>query len=114
MIIEEYSFGRILIDGKSYTSDVIVFPDRLECPWWREQGHQLAMRDLGMVVEAAPRSLLIGTGYYGRMKVPAETRQALLDSGIDVRVGPTGDAVARFQRLEADGANVVAALHLTC
>ena len=114
MNIEEYSFGRIIIDGKPFTSDVIVFPDHVYSPWWREQGHRLAMRDLEAVIAATPKLLLIGTGYYGRMKVAEETLQALGALGIDIHVGPTGDAVARFKRLGGERADSVAALHLSC
>ena len=34
--IESYSFGEVVIDGKRYRSDVIVFPDRVKPNWWRE------------------------------------------------------------------------------
>jgi len=30
MKIDSYSFGRIVIDGQVYTSDVIIYPDRVD------------------------------------------------------------------------------------
>ena len=30
MNIEDYRFGRIVVNGRAYTSDVIVFPDRVK------------------------------------------------------------------------------------
>jgi len=33
MHISDYRFGRIVIDGKTYTSDVIVYPDRVDPSW---------------------------------------------------------------------------------
>ena len=45
--IERYSFGIIVIDGKTYTDDLIILPDgKILKPWWRQQGHQLTMDDL--------------------------------------------------------------------
>ena len=41
MRIDRYAFGNIVIDGKAYTKDVIIFPDRVYSPWWRKDGHFL-------------------------------------------------------------------------
>ena len=79
MTIDAYAFGEIRIDGTPYRSDVIIWPDRVKCPWWRGQGHVLAADDLAEVLAVPPRLLVIGTGYYGRMAVPRETLAALQD-----------------------------------
>lgn len=34
MIVDDYSFGRIKVGGKEYTSDVIIYPDRVDSSWW--------------------------------------------------------------------------------
>ena len=52
MNISGYRFGRIDIGGKTYTSDVIVTPERVIDGWWRQQGHALAVADLDDVVAA--------------------------------------------------------------
>ena len=62
MKIEKYSFGSITINGKEYTKDVIIFPDKVLSPWWREEGHSLSLKDLKDVIESAPNLLIIGTG----------------------------------------------------
>lgn len=36
-MINSYDFGRIVVDGKAYTSDVIIFPDRVNSYWWRKE-----------------------------------------------------------------------------
>ena len=63
MRIDSYSFGIIMIDGKTYTSDVIVFPERVFSPWWRKEGHFLRMEDLAEVLREKPDIIVIGTGY---------------------------------------------------
>lgn len=114
MAIEAYSFGRIRIDGREYESDVIVYPERVDDTWWRQQGHQLDVPDLAGVMAASPQILVIGTGYLGRMRVSPEALEALRARGIETRVSPTKRAVAEFNRLQREAARVVAALHLTC
>jgi hypothetical protein len=114
MTVDAYSFGEIRIDGKPYTSDVIVWPGRVKSPWWRAEGHNLCPADLDEVLRAPPKVLVIGTGYYGRMRVPPETLSALQAQGIEVHVGKTSEAVAELNRLARESADVVAALHLTC
>ena len=114
MTVDAYSFGEIHIDGNPYTSDIIIWPDRVKSPWWRVEGHNLCLDDLDEVLSAPPKVLVIGTGYYGRMKVPPETLSALQTQGIEVHVGKTSDAVAKLNRLAQECADVVAAFHLTC
>ena len=111
--IEHYSFGKIIIDGKSYTSDVIIYPDRVGASWWRKEGHNLNIADLTDVIEAKPDILVVGTGYSGAMKVPQETLKHLESKGITVKVYRSSEAVELFNALQTDK-KVVVALHLTC
>ena len=60
MAIDDYAFGRITIDGQSYTSDVIVLADGVRDGWWRKEGHSLAIEDLDAVAAAAPAVLVVG------------------------------------------------------
>jgi hypothetical protein len=113
--IDDYRFGRISIDGAVYTDDVILLPDRILSPWWRNAGgHVFAVSDLGPVLGAAPAAVVLGTGCYGRVRVPDETIAALRDVGAEVVVAVTARAVDEYNRRADAGENVVAALHLTC
>jgi len=112
-MIESYRFGRIVIDGKSYTSDVIIYPDRVEANWWRREGHRLAPEDLEGVVEHEARALVVGTGSFGLVQVPPETLEYLTSKGFEVIVQTTDDACQTYNRLSEQGA-VIAALHLSC
>jgi hypothetical protein len=66
MNISGYRFGTIEIDGRTYTSDVIITPERVIDAWWRQRGHALSVADLKDVMAARPDVLLVGTGYFGR------------------------------------------------
>ena len=114
MKITSYSFGHIEVDGLGYSSDVIITPEGVEDGWWRKEGHNLAIEDLDTVIAAKPDTLIIGSGYYGRMRVPAVARAYLTGRGIRVEVVRTSEAVEVFNELQQRYARVVAALHLTC
>ena len=114
MKITDYRFGHIEVDGLAYSSDVIITPEGVEDSWWRKEGHKLAVEDLHAVIAAKPDALIIGSGYYGRMRVPAATKSFLTGKGIRVEVVETSEAVEVFNKLQQEYAPVVAALHLTC
>jgi hypothetical protein len=113
MKIEHYSFGKITIEGKTYTSDVIIYPEKVNASWWRKEGHNLQVVDLTDVIDANPQILVIGTGATGLMRVPKETISHLQSKGIEVHVARTGEAVEIFNKLQKDKI-VIAAFHLTC
>ncbi len=111
--IESYRFGQIVIDGQTYTKDVIVLPEGVKDNWWREKGHVLHPQDLDVVFEAHPDVLVVGQGAYGRMTVPSETQTALEAAGIELRASNSKEACHTYNQLR-DQHTVVAALHLTC
>jgi hypothetical protein len=113
MKIQHYSFGRITIDGKTYTSDVIIYPDRINSSWWRKEGHFLQMDDLKDVIDTRPEVIIIGTGYSGIMKVSEDVINKFKSMKIDVHVARTTDAVNLFNELSGKR-KTVACLHLTC
>ena len=83
-MIEFYDFGRIVVGGKEYITDLIIFPDRVKDGWWRKQGHRLDIEDIVEVVEARPEILVVGIGYSGLMKVSAETKRRIEEKGIEL------------------------------
>lgn len=111
--MKDYRFGYIVINGQEHEKDVIVLPDRVIGGWWRKEGHRLHAGDLEAVFEAAPDTLIVGQGAYGRMQVPEETRHAIEQAGIRLIVKPTGEAVQNYEALRQEE-KVAAALHLTC
>ncbi len=111
--VEGYSFGRIVVDGRTYTRDLIIYPDRVDAGWWRREGHSLAPEDLPEVLQEPPEVLVIGQGSPGLMAVPPETLARLEGAGMRVIVEPTAQAVETYNRLAQDR-RAVAALHLTC
>jgi len=112
-MIENYSFGQMLINGKKYNSDLIIFKDYIYDSWWRKEGHNLYIDDIKEIIDEKPDTLIIGTGYYGLMKVPLELIKYLESNNINVIIKKTKDACDEYNTLHQKK-NVVAAFHLTC
>jgi hypothetical protein len=112
-MIDSYDFGHIVIDGKAYTSDVIIFPDRVNSHWWRKEGHELCVDDLVDVLNQKPDVIVVGTGNPGLMKVLPETEKLIKSQGIELIVQPTKEACQSYNQISSSQ-NVIALLHLTC
>lgn len=112
-MIDSYDFGRIVIDGTAYTTDVIIFPDRVEDDWWRKDGHVLHVADIESAVEEKPEVLIVGTGKYGLLDVMPETKEYIESKGIELIVEPTEQACEIYNQVSKDK-KTVAALHVTC
>ncbi|MFQ6109407.1 MAG: Mth938-like domain-containing protein [Candidatus Aminicenantales bacterium] len=112
-MIESYVFGRMVIGGKTYTSDLIIFPDKIQESWWRKSGHRLCIADVEHVFKAEPEAFVIGTGFTGLMKVEDEVRKKAQSEGILLIVEKTKKAVQRFNETYSQK-KTVGAFHLTC
>ena len=115
-MIDSYEFGVIVIQGKKYTSDVIVFPEIVIDNWWRKEGHRLYVEDLGEIFEHQPKPevLVVGTGYSGLVNVSPEVEKALKSNGIELVVQHTSEACQTFNKLLESNKRVAGAFHLTC
>lgn len=112
-MIESYNFGKIIINGKKYNSDLIIFKDSIYDSWWRKEGHNLCIEDIKEIIDKKPDVLIIGTGAYGLMKVPSNLITYLKSNNIEVIIKKTKDACDEYNTLHQKK-NVVAAFHLTC
>jgi len=112
-MIESYSFGKIIIDGLQYNSDLIVYLDHIDSKWWRREGHKLYKEDLEEAINTKPEIIIVGTGYYGLMKVSTELIEYLKNLKINIIALKTKDACQEYNKLNKDK-KVIAALHLTC
>jgi hypothetical protein len=112
-MIDSYDFGQVVIDGKRYTSDVIICPDGIKDQWFRREGHQLCVDDLGDVPDKKPDVIVVGTGNPGLMRVLPETEKLIESKGTKLIVQPTREACRIYNQL-SPSQKVIALLHLTC
>jgi hypothetical protein len=113
-MIESYRFGEIKIDGKTYTSDVIIYPDRIDSSWWRKTSHELGTYDIpDEVFKQNPDVILVGTGSPGLMKVLPESKKLIESKGIKLIIEDTQKACKTYNQLNKTQ-KVIALFHLTC
>ena len=109
-------FGRLKVDGKKYTNDVVLDHGELRkrkkkpSRTFREQfGHTPVSAE-----EAIPwgcKRLVIGTGMQGRLPVMDEVAAEARRRGVELVTCPTPDAA---QLLRENPADTNAILHVTC
>lgn len=113
MHIDSYEFGRIVVDGRAYTQDLILLPDGIQDSWWRQEGHRLHIVDVAGVLAAKPEVLIVGKGQPGQMEVDPELARYLQENRIELIEVPTAQACTVYNS-QAGKRQVAAALHLTC
>ncbi|MHA1400952.1 MAG: Mth938-like domain-containing protein [Candidatus Heimdallarchaeaceae archaeon] len=113
-VVEYYMFGKIIVNGQTYTKDLIIFPDYIQSNWWRKEGHTLHLEDLTEVFNRKPEILVVGIGAQGVMKISEEIKEEIKRKGLELIIAKTGQAVEEYNKLVKDNKNVAAALHLTC
>lgn len=113
--IDGCAFGRMTINGRIYTRDLMIFPDgQIMDGWWRKRGHRFSAIDVHPLVDAHPDIIVAGTGINGMAHI-AETLEVLLSQkGIDLQAMKTQGAVSTFNRLAEAGKHVAGCFHLTC
>ncbi len=113
MVIDGHRFGVIVIEGESYTEDVIVFSDRVVPDWRRKEEHVLALGDLEAALEPKPEVLIVGTGTQELLAISRAVVAHTQKEGIELLAFDTRTACRTFNEL-VDSRRVVAALHVTC
>lgn len=112
-MINSYDFGEMVIEGKKYTSDLIIYPDRIKKNWWRREGHKLHGEDIEGVFREKPEVFIFGTGNSGLLEILPRTRDLFQKEGIEVIAQDTKEARETYNRISSSR-KVVAAFHLTC
>jgi hypothetical protein len=112
-MIDDYSFGRIVIMGKIYKADLIILGKRVISSWWRKEGHKLFCRDIKEIFEFKPEAIVVGCGSPGLMKVQKDVFEKCESEGIEIFVKPTSTAVKIFNSIH-EKKKTAGCFHLTC
>jgi hypothetical protein len=114
-MIEKCGFGKMEIDGRVYTSDLLILPDgEIADAWRRIRGHRLALEDIQSLLATRPGIIVAGTGIYGRMGIAPALEAYLTDSGIELIAQPTKSAAQTYNDLIGGAKSVAGCFHLTC
>ena len=113
-MIDAFTFGSMIIDGRRYSSDLIIYPDgHVQDGWRRSRGHVLTRADVQTLVDAGPEVIIAGMGIYGRMQPEPGLEKRLGKMAIQVRAGTNDQAIAWYNDRSAL-IRVGACFHLSC
>lgn len=101
------------IQGQVFTKDLIILPEQILSPWWRASGHRITVDDLSEVFASSFEILVIGTGYYGLVKIDGEVFERSKHKNFLIITAKTGKAVKLFNE-NLLTKKTVGAFHLTC
>jgi len=123
-MIEEYHFGSLTIDGKTYNHDLEIrwmFSKTEILDWQRTQSHVIDIDDVKRAVEQKPDVIVIGTGESGIAKITEPAKQFIAENGIKLIIDITEQAVKTFNIIQQDSieeegeqTNIIGLFHLTC
>jgi len=120
-MIEEYYFGSITIDGKTYNHDVEVRWTGEVLKWWRRESHVIDVEDVKRAVEQKPDTIIIGTGESGIAEVTEGTQKFIKEKGIKLIIDLTEQATKTFNIIKEESEEeegrqrrVIGLFHLTC
>jgi len=117
MRIDEYEFGRVVIDGAEYERDVVIDRGRIlkrkKGPSKKrkgEFGHTPLTADEDIPWKA--QRLWIGTGAYGRLPVADDVVEEARRRGVELVMKTTPEVVKLINEGLPDSTNLI--LHVTC
>ena len=112
-MIEHYSFGKFIVDKKTFESNITVINDKAKKHRHLPE-HQLVLDDFKELVEADPDYIIIGTGASGVVEVPEKIIDFIESKGIKLIIEKTADACGKYNKMIRQGKNIAAFLHNTC
>lgn len=114
MNIDHFEFGKIIIDSKVYTNDLVIHKGKLKkrqkkaSKKYRSQfGHTPVSVDEKIPWDC--QTLVIGSGYYGSLPVMDEVHEKARKLGVELVIKTTPEAL-----LHINESNTNLILHLTC
>jgi len=120
-MIQEYKFGYIVIDDKTYQHDVEVRWTDQVLAWPREESHVIDIENVARALEQQPETIVIGTGETGVAQVTKEAQREIRSRGVKLIIDRTEQAIKTFnvindESLEEEGRQekVIGLFHLTC
>lgn len=120
-MIDEYKFGSVTIDGKTYNHDVEVLWTDEVLDWSRQDSHVIDVDDVRRAVEQNPETIVIGTGESGMAKITEAAQEFIRNNGIKLIIDITEQATRTFNIIkeesveeEGEQEKVIGLFHLTC
>jgi len=113
--VDELRFGSIIIEGRKYHRDVLIFADGTVKK--RKGGllmfgsHKIKRKEIEELAKDTPEVIVIGTGTDGVAKLATEAESW---NDLSLLVQPSYDAVDKLNELIEQRKKAAALIHITC
>jgi hypothetical protein len=115
--IDELIFGSIVVEGKKYRRDVLIFADgtvkKRKGGFLMFGSHEIKKRELEELSQSQPEIIIVGTGTDGAAHIAPEAESWAKGKNLSLLVQPSYDAVARINEL-VEQKKIAALIHITC
>jgi hypothetical protein len=116
--INELTFGSIVVEGKKYRRDVLIFADgtvkKRKGGFLMFGSHEIKKQELEELSQGQPEIIIVGTGTNGAARVAPEAESWARGKNLSLLVQPSYDAVTRLNELVEQKRKVAALIHITC
>ncbi|MEZ5564399.1 MAG: Mth938-like domain-containing protein [Gammaproteobacteria bacterium] len=109
--IQSATVDAVVVDGLSYTSPLVVTPDRILSDWSPPPLNELTVDSFQLILNLEPELILLGTGTAHQF-VSNHLMTAIMSRGIGFEVMTTAAACRTYNVLSAEDRRVAAALLL--
>ena len=114
--VDSFSFGSIVIEGKQYNRDVLIFPDGTVRPrpggFWRFGSHTIKKEELDRLAQVGADEIVVGTGIDPIARLTPDAESWANETKLNLTVVASPEAVDRFNRLVEEGKRVSALIHI--
>jgi len=113
-MITDFSFGKIVVNDRTYMDDIKIIRGQVISDWWRKSGHRVDVEDIADILESDPEIVIIGKGSPGLMKTSAPLREKLATHNIGLIEKKTSKAIEVFNKFFQEGKRVAGGFHISC
>lgn len=114
--IESYQPGKIVVEGKIYTRDILISTDgtvkNRDDVYLKFVNHMVKQSEINELLKDYPEVIVIGTGEKEKLKLSFRIERLIADMKADLIALPTLKAVEQYNKLVNEGKKAAALFHL--
>ena len=116
--IDKFSFGSIVVEGRKYSRDVLIFADgtvkKRKGGFLMFGSHKIKKKEIEELIQGQPETIIVGTGTNGAANIGPELESWAKGKNLSLIVQPSYNAVAKLNELTEQQKRVAALIHITC
>jgi hypothetical protein len=115
--VDKFSFGFIVIEGKKYHRDVLIFADgtvkKRKGGFLMFGSHKIKKKEIEELIQGQPETIIVGIGTDSVANIAPDVESWAEEKNLNLLVQPSYDAAAMLNEL-TEKKKVAALIHITC